>query len=75
VRWKAVRWKAVRWVALHSVGGTKWAVEGVWRGLERDVKPLEGGPVRRSRSPVSESHLANVRQEAPCRFSGYSTVL
>jgi len=24
---------------------------------------------------VGRSHLANVRQEAPCRFSGYSTVL
>ena len=41
----------------------------------RDVKQFKGGPVQRSYPPVGGSHLANVGQEAPCRFSGYSTVL
>ena len=36
-----------------------------------DVKLVMGGPVRHDSPPRGWSHLANVRQEAPHRFSGY----
>jgi len=37
-----------------------------------DVKPFRSGPVRRPPPTEEEGHLANVGQEAPRWFSGYS---
>jgi len=47
-------------------------LRGSWRAPKGDVKLLKGGPVRRPSPPAGRGYLANVRQEAPCRFSGYS---
>jgi len=45
------------------------------RGSRGDLKHVEGGPVRRPCSPESRGYLAYVGQEAPRRFSGYSSAL
>jgi len=45
------------------------------RGSRGDLKRIEGGLVRRPCSPVSRGYLAYVGQEAPRRFSGYSSAL
>jgi len=42
------------------------------RSLRGTLKLFKGGPVRRSSPPGAGSYLANVGQEAPRRFSGYS---
>jgi len=56
--------------------GFRVSLSRVYLGCpERDIKQFKGGPVRRPSPPVGWDHLANVGQEAPCRFSGYSTVL
>jgi len=43
-----------------------------WGWSPGDVKPFRSGPVRRPTSPAGEGYLANVGQEAPRWFSGYS---
>ena len=48
---------------------------GWQRGSRGDFKHFKGGPVRRPCPPEGRDHLAYVGQEAPRRFSGYSTAL
>jgi len=62
------------WVLLllYSWNSGLWAVHKGFKQRPRgDIKLFMGGPVWRPSPPVGWDHLANVGQEAPCRFSGY----